>query len=330
MEKPNFWSDQKKATKITKELNQLKNQIAKDDHLATIKDDLQTYTILLEEDFNESLLKEAVNALLDEQNFVEKIETQFLLSGKTDPNSAILTIHPGAGGTESQDWAEMLFRMYKRWAEKTGHKIEIVDYQSGDEAGIKSVTLEIMGDYVYGYLKTESGVHRLVRISPFNAQGKRQTSFASVFVYPMIEDDIEVEIETSDLRIDTYRASGKGGQGVNTTDSAVRITHIPTNIIVQCQNERSQLRNREVAMVILKSKLYQHYEEEREKERQKHASTKTDIGWGNQIRSYVFHPYQMVKDHRTNHETGNVSSVMDGDLDDFMNAFLKKLAEKNN
>ncbi|MBT4332602.1 MAG: peptide chain release factor 2, partial [Candidatus Cloacimonetes bacterium] len=218
----------------------------------------------------------------------------------------------------------------KRWAEKTGHKIEIVDYQSGDEAGIKSVTLEIMGDYVYGYLKTESGVHRLVRISPFNAQGKRQTSFASVFVYPMIEDDIEVEIETSDLRIDTYRASGKGGQGVNTTDSAVRITHIPTNIIVQCQNERSQLRNREVAMVILKSKLYQHYEEEREKERQKHASTKTDIGWGNQIRSYVFHPYQMVKDHRTNHETGNVSSVMDGDLDDFMNAFLKKLAEKNN
>lgn len=218
------------------------------------------------------------------------------------------------------------FKNVQSLGRKNGYKIEIVDYQSGDEAGLKSVTVEIIGEYVYGYLKTESGVHRLVRISPFNAQGKRQTSFASVFVYPMIEDDIEVEIETSDLRIDTYRASGKGGQGVNTTDSAVRITHIPTNIIVQCQNERSQLRNREVAMVILKSKLYQHYEEEREKERQKHANSKTDIGWGNQIRSYVFHPYQMVKDHRTDHETGNISSVMDGDLDDFMNAFLKKLA----
>jgi len=326
MEKPDFWNDQKRATKITKELNQLKNQIIQDNRLLTVKDDLQTYAILLEEDFNEMLLKEAANALSAEQDFVEKTETQFLLNGKTDSNSAILTIHPGAGGTESQDWAEMLFRMYKRWAEKTGHKIEIVDYQSGDEAGIKSVTLEVMGDYVYGYLKAESGVHRLVRISPFNAQGKRQTSFASVFIYPMIEDDIEVDVEPGDLRIDTYRASGKGGQGVNTTDSAVRITHIPTNIIVQCQNERSQLRNREVAMVILKSKLYQHYEEEREKERQKHASTKTDIGWGNQIRSYVFHPYQMVKDHRTNFETGNISSVMDGNLDDFMNSFLRKLA----
>ncbi|MCK5052028.1 MAG: peptide chain release factor 2 [Candidatus Cloacimonetes bacterium] len=330
MEKPDFWNDQRRATKITKELNQLKNQIVKDDRLATIKDDLETYVILLNEDFNESLLKEATEVLIEEKQLVDSTEVQFLLNGKTDSNSAILTIHPGAGGTESQDWAEMLFRMYNRWAEKTGHKIEIVDFQSGDEAGIKSVTMEIMGDYVYGYLKTESGVHRLVRISPFNAQGKRQTSFASVFVYPMIEDDIEVEIETSDLRIDTYRASGKGGQGVNTTDSAVRITHIPTNIIVQCQNERSQLRNREVAMVILKSKLYQHYEEEREKKRQKHEDKKTDIGWGNQIRSYVFHPYQMVKDHRTNYETGNISSVMDGDLDDFMNAFLKKLAGRKN
>jgi len=326
MEKPDFWHDQKKATNITKELNQLKNQLVQDEKLETVKDDLETYILLLNEDFSEQLLSEAIETLRDEESLVDKTEIQFLLNGKTDHNSAILTIHPGAGGTESQDWAEMLFRMYNRWAEKNKFKFEIVDYQSGDEAGLKSVTVEIMGDYVYGYLKTESGVHRLVRISPFNAQGKRQTSFASVFVYPMIEDDIEVEIDPSDLRIDTYRASGKGGQGVNTTDSAVRITHIPTNIIVQCQNERSQLRNREVAMVILKSKLYQHYEEEREKERQKHASTKTDIGWGNQIRSYVFHPYQMVKDHRTDHETGNISSVMDGDLDDFMNAFLKKLA----
>ena len=330
MEKSDFWNDQKRATAITKELNQFKNQIKKDDRLATIKDDLETYIILLNEDFNESLLKEAFDVLKEEKLLVDSTEVQFLLNGKTDPNSAILTIHPGAGGTESQDWAEMLFRMYKRWAEKTGHKIEVVDYQSGDEAGLKSVTIEIIGEYVYGYLKAESGVHRLVRISPFNAQGKRQTSFASVFVYPMIDDDIEVEIEPSDLRIDTYRASGKGGQGVNTTDSAVRITHIPTNIIVQCQNERSQLRNREVAMVILKSKLYQHYEEEREKERQKHENTKTDIGWGNQIRSYVFHPYQMVKDHRTNYEAGNISSVMDGDLDDFMYAYLKKLAKNKN
>ncbi len=328
MEKPDFWNDQKKATKISKELTQLKNQIKQDNKLLSIKDDLETYSILLNEDFNEQLLNEASGVLLKEKILVDKSEIHFLLNGKTDANGAILTIHPGAGGTESQDWAEMLFRMYKRWAEKSGFKIEVVDYQSGDEAGLKSVTIEILGEYVYGYLKTESGVHRLVRISPFNAQGKRQTSFASVFVYPIIDDDIEVEIEPSDLRIDTYRASGKGGQGVNTTDSAVRITHIPTNIIVQCQNERSQLRNREVAMVILKSKLYQHYEEEREKERQKHASTKTDIGWGNQIRSYVFHPYQMVKDHRTNHETGNISSVMDGNLDDFMNAFLKKLAER--
>lgn len=329
MKKPDFWNDQKKATKITKELNQLKNQILKDERLCTIKDDLETYSILLEEEFNESLFKEAISTLLKDEKFVDKTEAQFLLHGKTDPNSAILAIHPGAGGTESQDWAEMLFRMYKRWAESSGYKVEIVDYQSGDEAGLKSVTVEIMGDYVFGYLKTESGVHRLVRISPFNAQGKRQTSFASVFVYPMIEDDIEVDIEMNDLRIDTYRASGKGGQGVNTTDSAVRITHIPTNIIVQCQNERSQLRNREVAMVILKSKLYQYYEEEREKERMKRENKKTDIGWGNQIRSYVFHPYQMVKDHRTDHETGNIEGVMDGDLDEFMDAFLKKKAKEN-
>jgi len=324
MKHPDFWNDQKKATKITKELNQLKNQISKDEHLKTIKDDLETYVSLLDEEFSESLLNDAVNTLQNEKKFVDKTETQFLLNGKTDANNAILTIHPGAGGTESQDWAEMLFRMYKRWAESSGYKYEIVDYQSGDEAGLKSVTVEIIGDYVFGYLKSESGIHRLVRISPFNAQGKRQTSFASVFVYPMIEDDIEIDLDPSDLRIDTYRASGKGGQGVNTTDSAVRITHIPTNIIVQCQNERSQLRNREVAMVILKSKLYQHYEEEREKERQKHEDKKTDIGWGNQIRSYVFHPYQMVKDHRTDQETGNISAVMDGDLDEFMDAYLKK------
>ena len=218
--------------------------------------------------------------------------------------------------------------MYKRWSENSGYKIQIVDYLPGDEAGLKSVTMEILGDFVYGYLKSEIGIHRLVRISPFNALGKRQTSFASVFIYPIIEDDIEIEIDPKDLRIDTYRSSGKGGQSVNTTDSAVRITHIPTNIVVQCQNERSQTRNRDVAMKILKSRLYQLYEEQRGKERQKLEDTKTDIGWGNQIRSYVFHPYQMVKDHRTNYETGNISAVMNGDLNGFMNAFLKRISEK--
>lgn len=284
--------------------------------------------MLLEESFNDSLLQEGAGELKNHEAFLDKVETQFLLSGKADQNSAILTIHPGAGGTESQDWAEMLLRMYKRWAENSDYKIEIVDLQPGDEAGIKSVTMEILGEYAFGYLKSESGIHRLVRISPFNAQGKRQTSFASVFIYPIIEDDDEIEIDPKDLRIDTYRSSGKGGQGVNTTDSAVRITHIPTGIVVQCQNERSQIINKEVAMKILKSRLFQMREEEREKERQKLQDAKTDIGWGNQIRSYVFHPYQMVKDHRTNHETGNTDAVMDGDLDQFINAFLKMKAEQ--
>jgi len=323
MNKPNFWNDQKNAQKVTKEINSLKQQLEKEKKIKEISDELETYRLLLEEEFSESLLKEAAEQLSEYLPIIEKAEIQFLLNGKTDQNSAILTIHPGAGGTESQDWAEMLLRMYKRWAENSNYKIEIVDYIPGDEAGLKSVTMEILGDYVFGYLKSEIGIHRLVRISPFNAQGKRQTSFASVFVYPIIEDDIEVEINPNDLKIDTYKSSGKGGQSVNTTDSAVRITHLPTNIVVQCQNERSQLRNKEVAMIILRSKLYQKIEEEREKERQKLENTKTDIGWGNQIRSYVFHPYQMVKDHRTNFETGNVSAVMDGELDGFMNAFLK-------
>jgi len=319
----NFWKDQKRAQNITKEVNNLRSQLDKDKELRNIYDDLETYKVLLEEEFSESLLEEANENLEQAKPFIDEAQIQFLLSGKTDSNSAILTIHPGAGGTESQDWAEMLLRMYKRWAENSEYKIKITDYLPGDEAGIKSVTMEVFGDFAYGYLKSEIGIHRLVRISPFNALGKRQTSFASVFIYPIIEDDIEIEIDPKDLRIDTYRSSGKGGQSVNTTDSAVRITHIPTNIVVQCQNERSQIKNRDVAMKILKSRLYQFYEEQREKERQKLEDTKTDIGWGNQIRSYVFHPYQMVKDHRTNYETGNTSAVMNGDLNGFMNAFLK-------
>lgn len=277
---------------------------------------------------NESLLNEAIEYLLEQIPKIEKIETQFLLNGKTDNNDAILNIHPGAGGTESQDWAEMLLRMYKKWAESNNFKFSIVDILNGDEAGIKNVTIEISGDYAFGYLKAEIGVHRLVRISPFNAQGKRQTSFASVAVYPIIDDNIEVNIETKDIRIDTYRASGAGGQHVNKTDSAVRITHIPTNIVVQCQNLRSQTKNKQEALKMLKSRIYQHYEEEREKERQKSESNKSEIGFGSQIRSYVFHPYQMVKDHRTNYETGKTSSVMDGEIFGFISSFLKNRALK--
>jgi peptide chain release factor 2 len=328
MNEPDFWNNIQNAQKIIKESNRLKSLLEADSILLDIQEEQETYQLMLKEDYNESLLIEAVEALESSIPKINKLEVRFLLNGKTDSNSAILTIHPGAGGTESQDWAEMLFRMYKRWTDKSDYKFEVIDFINGEEAGIKSVTVEIIGNYAYGYLKSEIGIHRLVRISPFNAQGKRQTSFASVFVYPMIDDDIEIDINPADLRIDTYRSSGKGGQGVNTTDSAVRVTHIPTNIVVQCQNQRSQIKNREAAMQVLKARLYQYYEEEREKERAKVEGSKTDIGWGNQIRSYVFHPYQMVKDHRTNYETGNISMIMDGNLDEFMNAYLKYAAEK--
>ncbi len=328
MNQSGFWNNTKQAKSIMKRISVLKIYLEKDDKLKEIKDDLETYDILLSEEFNQSLFEEAEQNILSAKDIISKSEIQFLLNEDNDANDAILTIHPGAGGTESQDWAEMLLRMYKRWAEKNNFSFTIVDYQPGEEAGLKSVTVEVKGEFAYGYLKGESGVHRLVRISPFNAQGKRQTSFASVFIYPEIEDDIDIEIKPEDIRIDTYRASGKGGQGVNTTDSAVRITHLPTKIIVQCQNERSQIKNRETAMKILKSRLYQHYQKEREKEKEKIESSKTDIGWGNQIRSYVFHPYQMVKDHRTNYETGNTSAVMDGAIDDFIYEFLKYDAER--
>ena len=311
-----------------KRISVLKSYIEKDNKLIELYDDLETYDLLLKEEFNEALFEEAVEKIKKSNEVIEKSEIQFLLNEENDVNDAILTIHPGAGGTESQDWAEMLLRMYKRWAEKNNFSVTIVEYLPGDEAGLKSVTMEVKGEFSYGYLKGESGVHRLVRISPFNAQGKRQTSFSSVFVYPEIEDDIDIEIKPEDIRVDTYRSSGKGGQGVNTTDSAVRITHLPTKIIVQCQNERSQIKNRDTAMKILKSRLYQYYQKEKDKEKEKIESSKTDIGWGNQIRSYVFHPYQMVKDHRTNYETGNTSYVMDGGLDEFIYEYLKYEAEK--
>ncbi len=245
-----------------------------------------------------------------------------MLGGINDPKNAILTIHPGAGGTESQDWAEMLMRMYLRYAERKGFQSEVLDYQAGDEAGLKSATIEIKGEYSYGYLRAEAGVHRLVRISPFDANSRRHTSFASVFVLPEIDVDIDVDINPVDLRIDTYRASGAGGQHVNKTDSAIRITHIPSGIVVQCQNERSQHKNKANAMKILASRLYQKKLEEQREKMKEYENTKRDIAWGSQIRSYVFHPYNMVKDHRTNVETSNTQSVMDGDLDQFVEKYL--------
>lgn len=277
---------------------------------------------MYEEQPEDDLGAELRNTVKDISKSLNELEFRRMMSGKEDPNNAILTIHPGAGGTESQDWAEMLMRMYLRFAERHGFKTEIMDQQAGDEAGIKSVTIEITGPYAYGYLKAETGVHRLVRLSPFDANNRRHTSFASVFVLPEIDENIDVEINPSDLRIDTYRASGAGGQHVNKTDSAIRITHLPTGIVVQCQNERSQHKNKANALKILASRLYQLKLEEQRAKKKELENTKTDIAWGNQIRSYIFHPYNMVKDHRTNVETSNVQQVMDGDLDRFIEEYL--------
>ena len=272
---------------------------------------------------DEEIAKDIVKSTKTLEQEVEKLEIATLLSGKYDANNAIVTIHPGAGGTESQDWAEMLYRMYTRWADKNGYKVTELDYLEGEEAGIKSVTFEIIGEYAYGYMKGEMGVHRLVRISPFDSGGRRHTSFASVEVLPEITDDIEIDINPDDLRIDTYRASGAGGQHINKTSSAVRITHIPTNIVVACQSERSQIQNRETAMRMLKSKLLDLKEKEHKEKIEDLKGEQREIAWGSQIRSYVFCPYTMVKDHRTNYEVGNVEAVMDGKIDDFMESYLK-------
>ncbi len=277
---------------------------------------------LVSEEGGQTLLVELEREIARMQKDLSVAEVAALLSGERDLSNGIISIHPGAGGTEAQDWAEMLMRMYLRWAEKRGYKTEILDYQNGEEAGVKSVTFMVSGDYAYGRMKAEAGVHRLVRISPFDANKRRHTSFASVHVYPEVEDDVDISIDEKDLRIDTYRASSAGGQHVNKTDSAVRITHLPTNIVVQCQNERSQLKNKNVAMTVLRSRLYELRKKELDERVEKLMSEKKDIAWGSQIRSYVFQPYQMVKDHRTGVESGNVSAVMDGDIDQYIEGFL--------
>ena len=308
---PEFWNDQKNSQKILGNIKILKRK------------NLKELTELVNIEADEEISKEIIKGTGKAEKDLEKFEIETLLSGKYDSNNAIVTIHPGAGGTESQDWAEMLYRMYARWAMKNEYQVKELDYLEGEEAGLKSVTFEIIGEYAYGYMKCEKGVHRLVRISPFDSGGRRHTSFASVEVLPEITDDIEIEINPDDLRVDTYRASGAGGQHINKTSSAVRITHIPTNIVVACQSERSQIQNRETAMKMLKSKLLDLKEKEQKDKIEDLKGDQKDIAWGSQIRSYVFCPYTMVKDHRTNYEVGNVEAVMDGDIDGFMESYLK-------
>ena len=324
MTQPDFWDDQAAAQQVTRDLNRLKRTIQR---WQRVSDQVEDLTVLMElalEEGDEATAAEVKNGIGELASVVEQLELSSLLSGEYDENDALLAIHSGAGGTESQDWADMLMRMYIRWAEKQGHQVEVLDLMEGEEAGIKSATLQITGDYADGYLKGEKGVHRLVRISPFDASGRRHTSFASVSVWPVLENDVEVEIDPGDLRIDTYRASGAGGQHVNKTDSAIRITHIPTGIVVQCQSERSQHANRESAMKILRARLLERQLQEQEAKMKEIQGEFDDIAWGSQIRSYVFHPYSMVKDHRTDVETGNVTAVMDGEISNFIEAYLRK------
>ncbi|MFC6601817.1 peptide chain release factor 2 [Ectobacillus funiculus] len=322
MSDPSFWDDQKSAQVVINEANVLKEQVGQFNEMNEMHENLEVTHELVKEEYDEELkqeLEREVRTLLQSMN---EFELQQLLSDPYD-NNAILELHPGAGGTESQDWGSMLLRMYTRWAEKRGFKVETLDYLPGDEAGIKSVTLSIKGHNAYGYLKAEKGVHRLVRISPFDSSGRRHTSFVSCEVMPEFDDNIEIDIRTEDLKIDTYRASGAGGQHINTTDSAVRITHVPTNTVVTCQTERSQIKNRERAMKMLQAKLYQKKLEEQQAELDEIRGEQKEIGWGSQIRSYVFHPYSLVKDHRTNTEIGNVQAVMDGEIDTFIDAYLR-------
>ena len=317
-----FWQDQKAASKVNKEINTLENELSEIEGLDSKIGDIEASIELLDIDEDREMLKELKVSIVDLELKINNLEIRKLFKDKVDYKNAILTLHPGAGGTEAQDWVEMLYRMYLRWCEKKGFKVNILDYLAGDEAGIKSISFEVTGEYAYGYLKSENGVHRLIRISPFDTNKKRHTTFASVDVLPEIDDEENIDIKDEDLRIDTYRASGAGGQHVNKKDSAVRITHIPSGIVVQCQSERSQLTNKTAALKILKSKLLEFSRLEEENNLKNLRSDQKEIAWGHQIRSYVFQPYQLVKDHRTNIEVGSVESVLDGELDQFIKGFL--------
>lgn len=319
---PDFWNDADKAKKVQQDISNLQAPIDGYHSFCTMLEDAE---ILLELSIDEQDVdteQEAADTLVRLDKQIEGFELERMFSGEHDTNNTMLTIHAGAGGTEAQDWVDILLRMYLRWAENKSFKTDILDLQPGDEAGVKSVTFMVKGRYAHGYLRSEMGIHRLVRISPFDAGGRRHTSFASVFVYPELDDTIEIDIDEKDLRIDTYRASGAGGQHVNKTSSAIRITHLPTNTVVQCQNERSQHRNKDIAMKMLKAKLYELERSKQAQQRQEMQGEKKEIAWGSQIRSYIMQPYQLIKDHRTNHEIGNVGAVLDGGLDPFIKAYL--------
>lgn len=323
MQEAGFWDDIKRAEEVTKESKRIKDKIDRFDSLVTRVEDVEVLGELIDEDDEESI-NEMIKEIRSIEKDVEEYRIELLLSGEYDRNDAIVTLHAGVGGSDANDWTEMLLRMYTRWCEKKGFSVETIDYLEGDEAGIKSVTLKVKGEFAYGYLKAEKGVHRLVRISPFNANGKRQTSFASVEVLPELTKDQDIDIRSDDLKIDTYRASGAGGQHVNKTESAIRITHIPTGIVVQCQSERSQFSNKETAMGMLKSKFIELKERAHKEKIEDLTGELKDMGWGSQIRSYVFHPYNMVKDHRTGEETANLNAVMNGEIDNFITAYLKE------
>lgn len=327
--KPDFWDDMQNSQKIMQKIGSLKAKVEAYNTLRSDYDDAMLMIELANEEEDESLVEECTNSVEEIENRIETMTLSTLLSGEFDDSNAILTFHAGAGGTEAQDWAEMLFRMYNRWGERHGYKVSTLDYLEGDVAGLKSATILIEGENAYGYLHGEMGIHRLVRVSPFDSSGRRHTSFASLEVMPEIKDDVDVEIREEDIKMDVYRASGAGGQKVNKTSSAVRLTHVPTGIVVSCQVERSQHQNREVAMKMLKSKLVEIKERENLEKIEDIKGDQKEIAWGSQIRSYVFMPYTMVKDHRTNYEMGNITAVMDGDLDGFINAYLKMKSIEN-
>jgi peptide chain release factor 2 len=328
MTTPGFWDDPDKARQIVEEVRRIRRWTEPFDDLSRRLAEARELAQLVQQEPDEELAVGLEEEAARLEQGMEALELQGMLQGPDDQRDALLTIHPGAGGTESQDWAEMLMRMYSRWAERHGCTVHVLDLVAGEEAGIKSVAMEIRGEYAYGYLKAEKGVHRLVRISPFDAQSRRHTSFASVFVYPVVDDSVEIDLRDEDIEMEVFRASGAGGQHVNKTSSAVRLRHVPSGVVVSCQQERSQHKNRATALKMLKAALYQRAIEEREKKRAEIEATKTDISWGNQIRSYVFQPYTMVNDHRTEMKVSDVQSVMDGDIDEFIESFLKKFGSK--